>query len=315
MYNKWRFYFMKQHKKGFTLIELLVVMSIIALLLSILVPALGRARAQAMILKDSSQVKAIADGWTTWTSDHDGSFPIPGLEQRLQDTVIGDYVKGRGPEDVSLNDHGSMLSLCVMQNLFTTDILFSPTEPNGAVYVDDDYDFSVYDPTPGGWIFWDNTFDNALTDDPASSETCNNSYGIMPITGERRKQHWGISLQNDSGYAVLGTRGPLDGIVDLTDPSLSLGFHGITNEWKGIIGYGDNHTEVTDTFYPENVSYTSASGVTTPDNLFAEETEAIDPAFGSGDGTGADVILTHTAVGEIDANNGKYGGITNLRHY
>jgi len=53
---------MKQHKKGFTLIELLVVMSIIALLLSILVPALGRARAQAMILKDSSQVKAIADG-------------------------------------------------------------------------------------------------------------------------------------------------------------------------------------------------------------------------------------------------------------
>ena len=85
---------MKQHKKGFTLIELLVVMSIIALLLSILVPALGRARAQAMILKDSSQVKAIADGWTTWTSDHDGSFPIPGLEQRLQDPVIGDFVKG-----------------------------------------------------------------------------------------------------------------------------------------------------------------------------------------------------------------------------
>ncbi len=306
---------MKQHKKGFTLIELLVVMSIIALLLSILVPALGRARAQAMILKDSSQVKAIADGWTTWTSDHDGAFPIPGLEQRLQDPVIGDFVKGRGPEDVSLNDHGSMLSLCIMQNLFTTDILFAPTEPNGAIYVDDDYDHSVYDPTPGGWVMWDPNFDNALSDDPSSSETCNNSYAIMPITGERRFQHWGISLQNDSGYAVLGTRGPANGIVELTSPSLSLGFHGIKNEWKGIIGYGDNHTEVTDTFYPENVSYTSAAGITTPDNLFDEETEAVDPAFGSGEdsGTGADVILTHVAKGEIDANNGKHGGTTNQR--
>jgi prepilin-type N-terminal cleavage/methylation domain-containing protein len=307
--------FMKQYKKGFTLIELLVVMSIIALLLSILVPALGRARAQAMILKDASQVKAIADGWTTWTSDHDGSFPIPGLEQRLQDPVIGNFVKGRGPEDVSLNDHGSMLSLCIMQNLFTTDILFAPTEPNGAVYLDDNYDFSVYDPTPGGWTFWDDTFDNALSNDPTSAETCNNSYGIMPITGERRKFHWGISNSNDSGYAILGTRGPLDGLVILDDPSLSLGFHGIKNEWKGIIGYGDNHTEVTDTFYPENVSYTNAGGVTTPDNLFDEETEAIDPAFGSGEnsGTGADVVLTHIAIGEIDENNGKFGGVTDMR--
>ena len=305
---------MKHRKKGFTLIELLVVMSIIALLLSILVPALGRARAQAMLLKDASQVKAIADGWTTWTSDHDGAYPIPGLEQRLEDPVIGDFIKGRGPEDVSLNDHGSMLSMCIMQNLFTPDILWAPTEPNGAVYIDDDYTFDLYDPTPNGWVFWDPAFDNALSDNPASAENCNNSYAIMPITGERRFQHWGISFQNDSGYAVLGTRGPALGIVDLTAPSLSLGFHGITNEWKGIIGYGDNHTEVTDTFYPENVSFTSAAGVTTPDNLFEEESEAVDPAFGSGDGSGHDVILTHIAIGEIDENNGQFGGVTGFRH-
>jgi hypothetical protein len=89
--------------------------------------------------------------------------------------------------------------------------------------------------------------------------------------------------------------------------------HGITNEWKGVIGYGDNHVEVTDTFYPENVSF-SSGGITTPDNLFSEETEAKDPAFGEGDGTGSDVILTHVAIGEIDENNGKYGGTTAQRH-
>jgi len=54
--------------------------------------------------------------------------------------------------------------------------------------------------------------------------------------------------------------------------------------------------------------------MTTPDNLFSEETEATDPAFGAGEGTGSDVILTHVAVGEIDANNGKYGGTTDQRH-
>ena len=61
-------------KKGFTLIELLVVMSIIALLLSILMPALGRARQTAMIQKDETQIKAIHSGWLTWASGNDDRY-------------------------------------------------------------------------------------------------------------------------------------------------------------------------------------------------------------------------------------------------
>ena len=62
-------------------------------MLSILVPALGRARAQAQLLKDGTQVKSIGTGWINWTGDHDGYYPVPGLEKRLEDNVLGDIPK------------------------------------------------------------------------------------------------------------------------------------------------------------------------------------------------------------------------------
>ena len=86
---------MKQQKTGFTLIELLVVMSIIALLLSILMPALGRAKAEAMITKDQSQLKSLYGGFSFWAPSHNSSWPIPGLQKRLIEPTMNKFVKGR----------------------------------------------------------------------------------------------------------------------------------------------------------------------------------------------------------------------------
>jgi prepilin-type N-terminal cleavage/methylation domain-containing protein/prepilin-type processing-associated H-X9-DG protein len=57
---------------GFTLVELLVVISIIALLLSIIMPALGKARESARSLVCKSNLRGINMAASLWSEDNDG---------------------------------------------------------------------------------------------------------------------------------------------------------------------------------------------------------------------------------------------------
>ena len=65
-----------KRKSGFTLVELLVVVSIIALLISILVPALGRAKELARQISCMANVSAIAKGWALYANDNRGAPPM-----------------------------------------------------------------------------------------------------------------------------------------------------------------------------------------------------------------------------------------------
>ena len=64
-----------RRKTGFTLIELLVVIGIIALLISILLPSLSRARTSAKNVKCLSNLRQIGAGFHLYASDHESRLP------------------------------------------------------------------------------------------------------------------------------------------------------------------------------------------------------------------------------------------------
>lgn len=61
--------------QGFTLVELLVVIGIIALLISILLPSLGRARDQAKITQCLSNMRELTKAWMLYADNHKGVVP------------------------------------------------------------------------------------------------------------------------------------------------------------------------------------------------------------------------------------------------
>jgi len=70
-------------RRAFTLIELLVVVSIIALLIAILLPALSQAKESARIAQCSMSLQQ--QGVATFTYANDNQFALPYVEQSLSD--------------------------------------------------------------------------------------------------------------------------------------------------------------------------------------------------------------------------------------
>jgi len=265
--------------KAFTLIELLVVISIIALLIGLLLPALAKANQSARETKDRAQMKQVHQGMLTFAnSDKNGSLPIPGKIDRKGTT------QGVGEVASQSNTTRSLYSCMIAKEFFTPELLLGPTEVNPVVIEMGKggtaaYDYSQYSPAEDK--YWDynfgdkvsifqnsmNTTDKIVKTEFALGEQnkvpqyCNTSYVHNALWGIRMNTMWKNS--GDATKPLIGTRG-LDSkkqnklgqeAKDNYQHNYATQLIGPKQEWNGNLVYGDNHVEGINTIFPEGVTY------------------------------------------------------------
>ncbi|MEM1353835.1 MAG: prepilin-type N-terminal cleavage/methylation domain-containing protein [Planctomycetota bacterium] len=248
-------------RQAFTLIELLVVISIIALLIAILLPALSRARESAQIMQNTTHMRGITQAFTMYGQDSDGVYPglvRNGTAVNILPATVGGQISS--PSGENGGHPGTRLGLMIQND-----------------YVSPDYAINPADPFPReAWIFGDNGLDSAGT----RLDWRNYSYAMEEFAdfnasnknGYKRRQYTIDNL--DSKLPVIGDRIIVVQNQDYSDPNAYIGVYSPSpGQFRMGLGWADGHVAVESTAEQETKfgRYTNLN-----DNIYQRPSDEID---------------------------------------
>jgi prepilin-type N-terminal cleavage/methylation domain-containing protein len=82
-------------RAGFTLVELLVVVGIIAVLIALLVPVLGKARASSQSVSCLSNLRQVMMAFHLYAGDSEGLLPDPTVTLQSWESHLKPYLSGK----------------------------------------------------------------------------------------------------------------------------------------------------------------------------------------------------------------------------